>query len=219
MESARGLAWRDALAEPQRLLLGGCLLLSVLLIGWEIRLSVGGALYAPGVAATAVVTSAQDRNYAERIASADLFGHGTLSGPSSGGNQPLPETNLQLTLRGVFTASDPSHASAIIETGDGHAQVVRVGIAVAPDTVLHQVYGNRVVLARNGALENLYFPAADTDSGLPPSVGSPTSGDSAKAPENADNDAGSGGGDLSADQKRANILKRLEELRQRSSHQ
>jgi type II secretory pathway component PulC len=216
VESVRGLAWRDAFAEPQQLLLGGCLLLLVLLIGWEVWVGINAALYQPPVTAAATVVAGEDNNPAERIAAANLFGQAPQN--TASGNQLLPETNLQLTLRGVFTASDSNRASAIIETGDGRAQVIRVGIAVAPDTVLQQVYDNRVVLARHGALENLYFPAAtDSDAGLPVSDSGSAPMENLSQPDTTDGAAGPTSEDLSADQKRANILKRLEELRQRSS--
>jgi general secretion pathway protein C len=220
VESARGLAWRDAFADPQQLLLGGCLLLLLLLIGGELWTGVAAALYQPPAVATAPATEGPDHNNVESITTADLFGHAPQT--TQAGNQALPETNLQLTLRGVFTATDPHQASAIIETGDGHAQVVRVGISVGPDTVLQQVYDNRVVLARNGALENLYFPTPidSGDAGLPASAGDGTPSDEAGSqPDNTEGNAAPGNNneDLSSDQKRANILKRLEELRMRSS--
>ncbi len=213
MESVRRLAWRDLLAAPQQLLLGSCLAVLALLIGWEAWVSASAALYHPSVTPVAAANNpAQDQNAVERITGADLFGHAPAT--QAGGQAP-PETNLQLVLRGVFSASDPSQASAIIETGDGHTQMVKVGVAVAAGTVLQQVFDNRVLLAHNGAIETLYFPTAtDTEGQSDLTNNAPIdSGQVDASPEAAP----AANDDLSTEQKRANILKRLEELRTRSS--
>jgi type II secretory pathway component PulC len=205
VESGREQFWRDALAEPQRLLLGGCLLVFLLLIGWELWLAVGAALYRPAEHTAAAAANNAHEDDVKRIAAAQLFGNA----PGQTGADAAPETTLQLTLRGVFAASDPQQASAIIETGDGKARIVKVGSSIADDTVLRQVYDNRVVLAHNGATESLYFPTPlDTGAGniAPATEGQDEDGNT-PAPANSE---------LTQDQKRANILRRLEELRARA---
>jgi type II secretory pathway component PulC len=219
VESSRGLVWRDALAEPQRWLLGACLLVVLALVVRELWTGISAAFYHPSISAAAGTAPGQEQDLVERITGANLFGHAPQT-PQQG-DQSLPQTNLQLTLRGVFTATNPNLASAIIESGDGKALVLRVGASVAPDTVLHQVHANRVVLSRNGSMENLFFPApqegesgpaVSQDSG--PSV---ADGETDTMPAESDGAAAVSGEDLNADQKRANILRRLEELRMRSS--
>ena len=82
----------------------------------------------------------------------------------------LPQTRLQLTLRGAFTAVDPANASAIIEGPDQKSRSFRVNGRVYGGATLHAVYADKVVLSHNGQLENLYFPSpaasltAQTDS-------------------------------------------------------
>lgn len=209
MELTREQAWRAFLAEPQRPLLAACLLVLTALIAWEIWLAAEATLYHPRSRAAAASAAATQGDDVQRITAAQLFGR--APGGLQPGDQPPPETALQLTLRGVFAASNPHLASAIIETADGKAQVVKVGSAIANNTVLQQVYDNRVVLAHNGAMESLFFPTQLQSS--------PQSGDTASG---LDTQAGDGAapaaaGELTKEQKRANILRRLEELRARSS--
>jgi general secretion pathway protein C len=144
--------------------------------------------------------AAHDAANVEQIAAADLFGH------AANQNTKLPQTDLQVTLRAVFAAEDPKIASAVIETGDGRAQVVKIGGPVGSSATLQAVYSNRIVLSRNGALETLNFPPPETaaaqntalsDSGNP--------ADTASAP-----------GASAEEIKRAAILQRLEELRARA---
>lgn len=205
MELARASNWQDLIAAPQRLLALVCGLVLAALIGWELYNGLTTALRQPDVAATAGAATAPAGDEAERVAAANLFGVAPDSALPS--DQPLPETSLALVLRGVFTASDPKQASAIIEGAEGETQMVRVGASVAPNTVLDQVYSNRVVLARNGLQESLYFPtpAAGEGGELPPL---PTATGGEQAPLSSE--------ELTAEQKRANILRRLEELRSRS---
>ena len=73
--------------------------------------------------------------------------------------------------------------------------------------VLQRIYPGRVVLSRNGLQENLSFPSAEEYAALPEVISAvPAAASGAAAPAAA----------LSDDEKRANILRRLEELRSRS---
>jgi len=72
--------------------------------------------------------------------------------------EDLPETKLELVLRGAFAALEPAHAGAIIEDDRKVAQHYAIGDAVPGDATLKAIYADRVVLARNGLLETLYFP-------------------------------------------------------------
>lgn len=214
MESGGVQTLSNILVRPQRLLLGLCALILLALIALELWTTFHAVFYRPAAAAqTGAATPDQSANQVEQITAAELFGHSTAPGPSR--EQQLPETSAQLTLRGVFSAQDPSQASAIIETSDGHAQVVKAGASVAPDTVLREVFANRVVLARNGAMENLYFPSPDNASGLSPAPGPENAPAETAAPQ--PNASSPPEGELTAEQKRANILRRLEELRMRNS--
>lgn len=208
MEASRSPLWRRLAENPQPWLLGACIAACTGLVGIELW-SAARATLAPSAAPRVQNhTAPRDDHAAEQIASANLFGL------AANQNANLPETSLQLTLRAVFAAQDPGQASAIIETSDGHAQIVRTGGTIAADTTLQEIHGNNVVLAHNGALETLYFPTLQESSdiavaqnGALPDIG-------------GDQDAGSQpptGGGSPEEIKRAAILQRLEELRARSS--
>lgn len=72
--------------------------------------------------------------------------------------ETLPETQLELILRGAFTAQDKQNAGAIIEDEQKIANHYAIGDELPGDAILKAIYANRVVLARNGMLETLYFP-------------------------------------------------------------
>ena len=208
MEMIRSLTWRRLIENPQPWVMAGCAALFLLLIGNEIWSSSRAFFYRPVNATAVAIHSDTSRSSVEHIVGAALFGH--AAGQS--GSQTPPETNLQLTLRGVFTSEDPHRASAMIESGDGHAQIVKAGANVASDTVLQQVFSNRVVLLRNGVPESLYFPTpqASDDSSIAQNSVAP----GAATPPASDDNVGASPEEL----KRAAILRRLEELRARSSH-
>lgn len=179
----------------------------VWLIGRELWLTVRGFSYSPPHTAPAAAAAVQD-NAAEQIVAAGLFGNA----PRQSGGEPQ-QSDLQLTLRGVFTATDPRHASAMLESPDGRMQIVKVGSGLAPDTTLQQVFSNHIVVLRNGVQESLYFPtpqAGDTA----PAAASPAADSGGPGADSADAQAA---GASPEELKRAAILRRLEELRARSA--
>jgi general secretion pathway protein C len=195
-----GQTWRDLIAHPERWAMGLCAAIAVALIATEavglVTTLRGNSPSARPVTSSATVAA----DPASQITRANLFG---IAPAQRAGN--LPETQLQLTLRGVFTADDPALASAIIETPDGKMQIVKTGGGLGGDATLQQVHANRVVIARAGTLENLYFPTAS-------STGLAAAGVAMEAPPVA---AGPIAGD--EDERKANILRRLEELRARGA--
>ncbi|MDB4453004.1 hypothetical protein N9145_02360 [bacterium] len=80
--------------------------------------------------------------------------------------EDLPETKLELKLRGAFTAVDNANAGAIIEDDRKVAHHYAIGDEVPGDATLRAIYADRVVLARNGLLETLYFPDEIDTSGI-----------------------------------------------------
>jgi len=70
----------------------------------------------------------------------------------------LPETKLELTLRGAFAANDSSLAGAIILDDRQVANHYIIGDELPGDAVLKGIYPDRVVLSRSGIFETLYFP-------------------------------------------------------------
>lgn len=209
MEAGRLSTWRSAIENPQPLLLAICILVFVVLIGVELWSAAAAQLMSPRIQPRAAANPQRDQSGVEQITAADLFGH------AANQNANLPETTLQLTLRAVFAASDPHAASAVIESSDGHAQMVKIGAGIGGDATLQDVYANRIVLARNGVLETLYFPAPQESTEMTVAQNMQAPGDATETPDSTANNAPTG---ASAEEiKRAAILQRLEELRARSS--
>lgn len=78
--------------------------------------------------------------------------------------EDLPETKLELTLRGAFTAQQESNAGAIIEDDKKNSKHYAIGDTLPGDAVLKSIHPNKVVLTRNGIFETLYFPEAKDNS-------------------------------------------------------
>jgi len=70
----------------------------------------------------------------------------------------LPETKLELILRGAFTAQQESNAGAIIEDDKRKSLHYAIGDTLPGDAILKSIHENKVVLIRNGIFETLYFP-------------------------------------------------------------
>lgn len=76
--------------------------------------------------------------------------------------ETLPETNLQLVLRGVMAGdAKQQHDSALVEGPDGETEVYRVGNALPGNASLRKVRKRQIVIERGGALETLTFPESD----------------------------------------------------------
>lgn len=209
MELIRSSTWRKLGEQPQQWILGACIAVLVWLIGGELWQAVRAISYNPPHTAPAATASAEQGNAAEQIAAAALFG----KAPQKSASGEPQQSDLQLTLRGVFTASDPRHASAMLESPDGRMQIVKVGSGLAPDTTLQEVFSNHIVVLRNGVKESLYFPtpqAGDTA----PVAGSPVADSNGPV---ADSEGAQAAGGSPEELKRAAILRRLEELRARNS--
>lgn len=203
MDWGRAQTWRDLIEQPERWAVGVCAVVALVLIGIEAG-NLALALRNPAPTFSVANNSAKE-DYVGRVNSANLFG----VAPPAINDQSLPQTQMQLTLRGVFTADDPAFASAIIETEDGKMQIVKTGGGLGADASLKQVYANRVVIARNGVLENLYFPTANA----PDTIA--TTSSVATAP--VETSPVPAGAENSEDEHKAIILRRLEELRARGS--
>ncbi len=207
MEAGHSSLWRNAIDNPQPWVSGFCAVVFAILIGVEIWSTATALRLSPSTVKVSNVNSPErDQQLVTRITEAELFGHA----PNQDIN--LPETGLQVSLRAVFAAADPKQASAVIETADGHSEIVKVGGSIGGSATLNEVLDNRVVLARNGVLETLYFPPPQESAEFnvaqverPATTGEPTNAPVVPA-------------DASPDEiKRAAILQRLEELRARSS--
>ncbi|MFD2231744.1 type II secretion system protein N [Alkalimarinus sediminis] len=72
--------------------------------------------------------------------------------------EDLPKTNLRLTLRGVSASTKIEQASALIEGPNKETLKYSVNDTLPGNAKLKSVHEKRIVIERNGRLENLYFP-------------------------------------------------------------
>lgn len=102
--------------------------------------------------------SPDENSIMNTLAAANLFGK--VAPPEAATPQPanLPETRLELTLKGAFSHTDPTAASALIEGQDRKTQRYFINDEVADKATLVAVNPEGVVLKRNGREEILNFP-------------------------------------------------------------
>lgn len=91
------------------------------------------------------------------IAARHLLGS-SQAGAAPAGNAPIPETALNLQLRGVVASSDPKSASAIIADPAGKEDFFRVGDELPGGAVLNEVHPQHIILSRGGRFETLALP-------------------------------------------------------------
>ena len=72
--------------------------------------------------------------------------------------EDLPKTNLRLLLRGVSASTEIERASALIEGPDKETLKYAINDKLPGNAKLKSVHEKRIVIERNGRLENLYFP-------------------------------------------------------------
>ncbi|HTN34010.1 MAG TPA: type II secretion system protein N [Marinobacter sp.] len=150
------------------------------------------------------------------LASIDLFGSPSLTENNQVvDTENLPETNLRLYLRGVMAAEGEFPGSALIEDSKNKTEAYLVGNELPGNAILRSVFPNRVIIDRQGKLENLFFPESDDRSGVsfaaesesipePQIVSEPSSVLPTPAPATPGEEG-----------RREEIRKRLEQLRER----
>jgi len=87
------------------------------------------------------------------IVNAHLFG---LAGAQPGST--APQTTIPLILAGVIADKDPTKGQAIIGDSAAGAKLFAVGAMIHSGVRLNSVYGDRVLIERNGRLETLMLP-------------------------------------------------------------
>ncbi|CAN0591281.1 unnamed protein product, partial [Ectocarpus sp. 12 AP-2014] len=167
--------------------------------------------------ASSTAVADKDTTPEVKLASLDLFGvAGESATPTELNTENLPETNLRLFLRGVLAAEGEFPGSALIEDDKSTTEAYLVGDELPGNAKLRSVHANRVIIERGGKLENLYFPEGDDRSGLSvatsndmesPDDGSSAAPSASPSPGNAS--------PTSDDQRREEIRRRLEQLRER----
>lgn len=86
-----------------------------------------------------------------------LFGEATVDAPA-GMAEEMPETTLQLTLRGVIASPSPRLARAIIADPAGKENFYKIGDALPGNVTLSEIHGDRIVIQRGGRYETLTLP-------------------------------------------------------------
>lgn len=103
----------------------------------------------------------------ETLAQRELFGEYQAEPVAQAEERPVeaPETQLQLTLQAVLAQSGQGRGFAIIAQRNGQSKAFSVGDQVFNQAELSAVYGDRVILSRNGQMETLRYERAES-SGL-----------------------------------------------------
>lgn len=156
LERARSVVSGPAGVLAAEIVLVGSIAVVAALLTWQVL--PGGA---PGVD-TRIEPGSASRSSApgdDRVdlSSLHLFGQAAASRDGTQpGAQPAdaPETRLNLRLQGVFATGD-GNGLAIIAAGNAEESVFTVGDRVAGQARVNGIYGDRVILERDGTLETL----------------------------------------------------------------
>ena len=159
------------------------------------------------------------------LAKLSLFGDSNVTTQQTLATANLPKTNLRLVLRGVMASTDKGPASALVEGPDQKTQDYSLGDTLPGNAKLHAVYTNRVVIERQGHLENLYFPKPEAAGADIRSVGGEENTQETAASDNVMPASGQSSPNASdnipepnyglSEQRKNEIQKRLQELRAR----
>lgn len=107
----------------------------------------------------------REQPLANRISGYNLFG---LYEPKKEVVAPVkpavvPETKLNLKLRGVFASKDKEAARAIIADSRGDEDSYRIGSELPGGAVLSEIHPDRVILEHNGRFETLKLPVESAE--------------------------------------------------------
>ncbi len=147
----------------------------LVLLGWKF---LPGQRRPPPVA-TAAHAAAPDIG---ALARSGLFG--SLAAANAGNSDNAPRTRVALVLAGTLAVRDPKSGLAIIGETAQAARLYTAGNALPGGVRLYEVYADRVVLERDGALETLPLPHLLSGNGpgprasLPGNSAEPALGDS-----------------------------------------
>jgi general secretion pathway protein C len=100
---------------------------------------------------------------AERIAAAHIFGKVDAAAPPPPAQdlEDVPETQLNLKLKGTIAATEENQSMAIVAEGNGDEKVYTIGDAVPGGASIHSILLDRVILDRAGRLEELRLPRSE----------------------------------------------------------
>lgn len=140
----------------------------VLLVAYQLAIATWAVVSPqPGLATNgASTTPAAPPPDPETIAARHLFGEANVT-PRVGAID-APETQLNLTLRGIAASDLPAYARALIAGPDAKEKVYAVGAEVPGGARVHEIHADRVLLNRRGTLETLRLPKFGDGSPAPP---------------------------------------------------
>lgn len=120
-----------------------------------------------------------------------LFGEATSSAKAAAaGPIDAPETRLNLTLKGVYSAEIQKDARAIIAAAGSQEKTYAIGAQIPGGARLSEVYPDRVILERSGRYETLRLPREVSVSAPISRRRSPIPNHSAPAPAGGSADPG-----------------------------
>lgn len=102
----------------------------------------------------------------QRIATLHLFGDATAVAQVTAPPAVMPETKLDLVLRGVLAVKDKVRAQAIIAQPNGQEQSYGIGSPLPGGAVLKDITPTSVILLRNNQYETLSLPREEVAQGL-----------------------------------------------------
>jgi len=169
LSSAGGLQTALAQHGPR---IATSILLACLAIeaGVIVTRNLGQTAAGPSAPAPAVAAAPRRGIDLRPIVDAHLFGQAPVTSTDA------PPTSIPLVLAGVLALQDPNQGMAILGPNAAQAKLYAVGAAVPGGARLHQVYRDRVLLDRGGAIEALMLPRKSAVSGSPPAPATPTPG-------------------------------------------
>lgn len=167
--------WKKALelaANPGPRLVGGVQVLLVLAlaytlaqISWRLlpQAEEGGALTAP-----VAVQPRAGSDLGLQIPQWHLFGEAASEAPALMPEE-LPETSLQLTLRGVIASPSERLARAIVADAGAKENFYKIGDTLPGNATLREIHGDRIVIQRGASYETLTLPKSllDTSGATP----------------------------------------------------
>lgn len=103
----------------------------------------------------------------QTVAALHLFGEARQKPVVRDAPIEAPKTGLKLTLRGVFAASVPEQAMALIADARGDEKVYQKSDTIFSGVTLYAIYPDKVILERGGNFETLNLPRDESVSARP----------------------------------------------------
>ena len=115
-------------------------------------------------ARTTTVSKSSQQPRLRTVANLHLFGVANKKPVTQVAPIDAPKTGLKLTLRGVFAASEPEQAMALIADARGEEKVYKKSETIFSGVTLYEIYPDKVILERSGSFETLNLPRDEANS-------------------------------------------------------